>query len=171
MDRSLHALSIHKLAENDPVLKRLTELHDAISRRAFEFSMWDPLKLGTPLDYWLKAETEMVLPIAIQITESDDEIQVAATAPGFSEDEMELCVEPRKVILTAKHEKSEEEKRARIVYSEYKRDEILRSIDLPVEVDPEKAKAVLHNGIVKITLAKAESARRGKKVPVAAVAA
>lgn len=120
MDSSLQALAIHNLAENDPILKRMAEIHDAIERRAFEFFILDTLKLASPLDYWLRAETEMLLPVAIQITESDNEIQVAATAPGFSEDEMKLCVEPRRVVLTAKHEKSEEEKEAKVVYSEYK---------------------------------------------------
>jgi HSP20 family molecular chaperone IbpA len=88
--------------------------------------------------------------------------------PGFTADEIELRVEPGRLMLIAKHEKKLKEEKENIVYSEFHKDEILRSIDLPVKIDPDEAKAVLHNGIVKVTLAKAAA---GKKVPVSAVAA
>lgn len=166
-----HRLPVLRLIGDDSLLQQMLAVHDAIARRAFDLFQLNGCRPGTALDDWLKAESEMLMPTPVEVTETDKEVTISASVPGFTEEELDVHLDANKLILTAKHEKSEEEKKANVVYSEYKKDEIARRVDLPVPVDPDKSTATLHNGIVKITVAKAAPAVPGKKVPVSAAAA
>jgi HSP20 family protein len=170
-DLTHHTLPVLKLVDGDPLFQRAVALRDAVTRRAYELFRLNGERHGMALDDWLKAESELLMPTAIEVTEADNEITVSATLPGFDQEQVQVHVDPKKLILTAKHEKAEEEKKKKVVYSEYKKDELMRSIYLPVTVDPDTTRAVLHNGILKITMRKAEPVTARKKVAVTTAAA
>jgi HSP20 family molecular chaperone IbpA len=54
------------------------------------------------------------------------------------------------------------------VYSERRSNQIFRALDLPSEIDPDKAGATLENGILEIRLLKVGT---GKRIPIRARAA
>jgi HSP20 family molecular chaperone IbpA len=106
--------------------------------------------------------------LPIEVTETESELVVRAEVPGFEEKEIGLSVDPERVYIGAKHGEVTGEKMGKTVYSEHYYNEIGRTVELPAEINPDKVKAVLNNGILEITLLKAQAA---KKVPIAVKAA
>lgn len=137
------------------VRDRIRQTYDSIAGRAFEIFESSGRWLGHELEHWFRAESELLHPVHLQITESDDNLTVWAEVPGFSTTELEVNVEPRKLTIAGKHEAREEGKKGKTIYSERCAKEILRVIDLPVEVESSKVIAILKDGILKIELPKA----------------
>jgi HSP20 family protein len=64
-------------------------------------------------------------------------------------------VEGNRLTIAGKHESSEESKKGKTIYSERCAKEILRSIDLPSDVDGAKVNAMLKDGVLNLELPKA----------------
>ena len=93
----------------------------------------------------------------MNLAESDGALTVAVEVPGFGADQLQVSLEPRRLMISGKKETSkekEEEQRQTIVYREQCSDEILRVIDLPEDVDPAKATAILKHGVLELKLPK-----------------
>ena len=74
-----------------------------------------------------------------------------AEVPGFSANELQLSLEPRRLTISGKKQSSGEEKRGNVLYSERCSNELLRSVELPVEVNVSRATATLNSGILELT--------------------
>jgi HSP20 family protein len=146
----------------------MNEIYDKITQRAFSIFEHNGRTHGHDLEDWLKAETEFLNPVPLELYETDTELAVRAEVPGFSEKELEIVAEPGRLFITGKSEKKSEEKKKKTLFSEISSNEIFRSISLPTEIDPEKVSAVLKNGVLEISMHKAKLA---KKVTVMAKAA
>jgi HSP20 family protein len=141
------------------VSDRIQQTYDSIARRAFEIFENNGRWFGHELEDWLRAESELLHPVHLEMKESDDELTVRAEVPGFNAKELEINVEPNRLTIVGKHEAQEERKKARTIYSERCAKEILRVVDLPAEVDSSKAGATLKDGILNIELPKAARAK------------
>jgi HSP20 family protein len=148
--------------EPQAIYDRMNELYDAVARRAFELFEDDGRILGRDLDHWYRAEAELLHPAHVRIRESNDAITVDAEVPGFSANELQLGVEPRRLTISGKKQSSGEEKVGNVLYSERCSNELLRSIELPVEVNVSRATATLNNGILELNAPKLVA----KSVPV-----
>jgi HSP20 family molecular chaperone IbpA len=146
----------------------MNDLYNKIAQRAFSMFEGNGRIHGHDLEDWLKAETEFLTPVPLELSETDTELAVRAEVPGFPEKELEIIVEPGRLFITGKTEKKSEEKKNQTLFSEISSNEIFRTVALPAEIDPEKASAVLKNGVLEISMHKAKPA---KKVPVMAKAA
>ncbi len=107
------------------------------------WSPWAGTSIGMPLD----------------LAETDDEIRVRAEVPGI--EPKELAISLAGEILTISGEKSDEqesrdESRS---WSERSFGAFQRSVRLPCPVDPDRVRAEHKNGVVTITLQKAEAVR------------
>jgi HSP20 family molecular chaperone IbpA len=122
------------------LLEQFDNLYDSIARRAFELFEGDGQWLGRDLDYWLRAEAELLHPLHMDVTESDGGFAVQAEVPGFTVKDLEIRVEPRRLRIAGKRE-IKEEKNGRKIRSEACADQILRIIDLPADVDTAKVSA------------------------------
>lgn len=160
--------AILTLMDGDPFFERMKDVYDTISQRAFELFEGRGRQDGHDLEDWFHAEVEFLNPVPVELSEADDELIVRADLPGFHDKDIEVRVEPHRLIITGKREQSRDEKKRRTVYSEKRSDQVFRTIDLSEEVDPERVKASLQDGTLEIALPKARPAR---KVPVTAKAA
>lgn len=137
------------------VFNHMHQIYDSIARRAFEIFENNGRWLGHDLEHWFCAESELLHPVHLEMTESDDNLTVRAEVPGFSTEELQLNVEPRKLTIIGKHQAQEESKKGKTIYSERCAREILRVVDLPAEVDSMKVSATLKNGVLNVELPKA----------------
>ena len=153
-----------RFVEPQAIYNRMNELYEAISRRAFELFEGDGRIAGRDLDHWLRAEAELLHPAHVQVRESADAIIVDAEVPGFSANELQLSLEPRRLTISGKKQSSGEEKRGNVLYSERCSNELLRSVELPVEVNVSRATATLNSGILELTAPRLVA----KSVPVQA---
>jgi HSP20 family protein len=150
------------------VFDQIQQTYDSIARRAFDLFNDNGRWLGHELDDWFRAESELLHPVHLEIAESDDSLTVRAEVPGFSTKELEINVEPRKLMISGKHEAQEESKKGKTIYSERCAKEILRVVDLPAEVDSSKVSATLKDGILNIELPKAAHAKTVRVEPESA---
>jgi HSP20 family protein len=96
---------------------------------------------------------------AVDMYQTDDEVVVRAALPGFKADEVQINVTGD--VLTLRGEvKQEEEKNDKAWHiREHRWGSFERSIALPTDVTADKAVADFENGILTITLPKAEEVK------------
>lgn len=145
---------ISTLIKDDPFLAHMAELQESIARRAFDLFTWSGFTEGHDLDDWLKAESELLQPVPLAVTETDDEVTIRAEVPGFTEKDVQVKVDAHRVFIAGKREESAEKKKGKTIYAERRSNEICREFDLPTEIDPEKVTAELKDGVLEISLAK-----------------
>jgi HSP20 family protein len=160
--------AILKLRDGDPFLKRMDEIYNSLARRAYELFDGRGRQDGHDLEDWLRAESEFLHPTPVEISEADDQVIVRADVPGFRDKDIEVRVEPHRLIISGRREQVHDQKNRRALYSERRSDEVCRVVDLSEEIDSDKVRATLQDGTLEITLPKA---RPAKKVPVSAKAA
>jgi HSP20 family protein len=141
------------------IFDRVEQVYDSIARRAFEIFEGNGGWPGRELDDWLRAESELLHPMHLELTESANNLTVRAEVPGFSAKELEINVEPRRLAVSGKRETKEETKKGKTLYSELCANEIMRVVELPAEVDTSKVNATLKDGILNIELTKAAPAK------------
>ena len=154
-----------KQSVTDDVFDRIQKTYDTIARRAFEIFDSNGRWFGHELEDWLRAESELLHPVHLEITETDDNLAVRAEVPGFNTKELTIDVEPRRVTITGKHEAKEEAKKGKTVYSEQCAKEILRVVDLPAEVDTSKVNATLKDGMLNLDMPKVAHAKSVRVEP------
>ena len=146
----------------DDFSQRSQEIYDSIARRAFEIFESSGLVPGRDHEDWLKAEAELLHPVHLDIAESDEAVTVRAEVPGFGAKDVEITLEPHRLAITGKRETNEERKTEKTLYSERCVDQVFRVIDLPAEVNPDKAAATLKDGILQLAMPKTTAARNVK---------
>jgi len=145
------------------LLDRIQQMSTCIANRAFELFAARGRAFGRDLDDWLRAESEFVRPIRIDLTESADALTVRAEVPGFSANELEVGVESHRLTISGKHEPTEQRPGEKTIYGGQGSNQIYRAIDLPADIDTSKVTATLKNGVLTLTMPKAAKAQ---KVPV-----
>jgi len=142
--------------------KHVEEFFDMIARRPFELLEKRPL--WRDLEQMFRIEPELTRPIFLKLFETEETLIVRAEVPGFTERELNIVCEPWRVIVSGKKEVREEgktEKKEEVPYYTEKT-QIYKSVKLPVEIKPEHVKALLRNGVLELTLPKAEVVKKVK---------
>jgi len=147
---------------------RMQQITESIARRAFEIFQGKGGIFGSEWDNWLEAERELLHPVHIEVSEKDNEVVVRAETPGFTGNDLEINIEGRRLTVAGKRETKEDRKDEKTLYSERRSDEIMRVIDLPTDVDAEKAQATVKDGVLELKIPKAAPAR---KIPIQTSAA
>jgi len=78
----------------EEVLNQFSQLNDLIARRAFEVFEQRGGSPGHDVEDWLRAESELLQPVPLNVTELSEEYIVRAEVPGFSSEEIGISVEP-----------------------------------------------------------------------------
>ena len=101
----------------------------------------------------------------MDMKESEDAYTVKLTMPGIDKNDIDISVSDG--VLTVKGETKEEEEDEKSTYlvREHKHYSYYRSVRLPSEVVADKAEAEYKNGVLKLTLPKAEEVKP-KSIPV-----
>ena len=116
--------------------------------------------MGWDLEDWFKSESELLHPVHLHVVQTEGGLTVQAEVPGFTAEEIEVAVEPRRLTITGKRESKREEKKGETVYTDCCSNRFLRVVDLPAEVDAKKVKATLKNGILELAMPKAAPAEK-----------
>jgi HSP20 family molecular chaperone IbpA len=140
------------IVEAVTLFNRMEEIQQEIARRAYALFEARGSEHGHAFDDWAAAEAELLAPVAIAGNESADKLEVTAEVPGFNEKEIEVAVEPRRLFLSGKQEKTNAANPADTEVTERKTKMFFRVIDLPAEIDPAQAKAHFKDGRLTLTL-------------------
>lgn len=147
-----------KVFEPLNLFDQFDQIYDSIAKRAFELFDVNGRTFGHQVEDWFKAESELLHPVHVNVTETDGALTVYAEVPGFDAKDLDIRVEPRRVAISGKRETSEEQTKGKTVYQEQCSNQILRVIELPAEVETEKAAATLKNGMIEVQIPKSSKA-------------
>ncbi len=81
-----------------------------MTQRAFDLFERNGRIHGHDLEDWLVAEAELLTPVLLELSETDTELIVRADVPGFTEQDLEIIVEPERLFITGTTGKNGEEK-------------------------------------------------------------
>jgi len=131
----------------EPAREMMT-LRDAMDR-LFDDAFTRPLRMY---------DGQMSIP-AVDMYQTDDEVVVKAAVPGAKADDVQINVTGEVLIIKGEIGEKEEVKEKAYHLREQRWGVFERTIALPTDVIADRAKAEFENGILTITLPKAEEVR------------
>lgn len=133
----------------EPAREMMT-LREAMDR-LFDDALTQPLRLSGNGNAWSVP--------AIDMYQTDNEVVVKASIPGVKAEEVQINVTGEILTIKGEVRQKEETKEKAYHIREQRWGMFERSVALPTEVIADKARAEFENGVVTITLPKAEEAR------------
>src|SRR5512145_432079 len=120
--------------EAEKLFEQMKEFSQSVARRAYEYFEARGREFGHDLEDWFRAESELMRRVPVEIKEADGQITVRAEVPGFAADEIKVSVEPQRLVISGKSEKTTEENKEQTLLSEFRSDQFCRELMLPAEV-------------------------------------
>jgi HSP20 family protein len=129
--------------------KQVDHFRNEIDRLFDRFFDWRPTLFGSEEREWVPS---------MDISETSEEVIVKAEVPGMDAKDIQVSISNNILTIQGekKHEKEEKEENVHRVERSY--GSFYRSIQLPAEVDSEKADATYKKGILKLKLPKTKQA-------------
>lgn len=111
---------------------------------------------NSSLNEWDDTELEMY--------EDNNNVVVTVKAPGFNQENVELTLEDNVLTVSGKvkSEEQKEDDEKKTYYQRMSHQSFTRSVRLPVRVKADDAEAEFKDGMVKVTMPKAEEAKPQK---------
>jgi len=109
--------------------------------------------------WWLGGPEAYTAPM-VDVYEDKDDIVVKAELPGMSKDDIEVNVTDHQLTLKGEKKKKEETKEDDYYRCERSFGSFSRVLDLPADVQTEKAKASFKDGLLEIRVPKTEEAKK-----------
>lgn len=96
----------------------------------------------------------------IDVIDRDNEIVIKAEVAGVDKDHLDIQVHGNQVYISGNKTEEVEKGEGKYIYRERRYGDFSRTIQLPVDVDAAQTRAVYKDGVLELTLPKAESAKR-----------
>lgn len=93
----------------------------------------------------------------VDVLDTDEEVIVKASLPGVKPEDIDISVTGQILTLKGESKEEREEKEGSYYRRERRYGSFVRQLQLPTEVDPNKAEAVFEHGVLRLTLPKAEA--------------
>jgi len=97
--------------------------------------------------------------LALDVYETDDALVVTTSTPGVKTEDLDISITGDILTIRGETKREEEVKRENYHRQERRYGAFSRSVTLPVPVDADKAEAKCQNGVLTLTIPKAEEAR------------
>ena len=139
---------------SEEIFNQFSQMHELIARRAFEIFESNGGSPGHDLEDWLRAESELLRPVPLNVIELNGEYVVRAEVPGFGGRDIKISVEPRCLAVSGKLQTNEEGENGRLIRSAWCGNQVFRTLDLPSDVDTSTVSASVQDGILTVHLPK-----------------
>jgi len=96
---------------------------------------------------------------SIDLYQTDDEVVVKASLPGLKSDDVPISITSDVLTLSGEFKQEDEKKDATYHIREHRYGSFERSVMLPTDVETDQARADFENGILTISLPKAETVK------------
>lgn len=104
--------------------------------------------------------------MSVDVADRGDEFEVTADAPGFEKSDIELRVSDNTLHVSARREEERHEGDESYIRQERHGRSFSRSIRLPEPVRSQDASARYANGVLTVTLPKADPSARGESIEI-----
>jgi len=126
--------------------------------RLFDDATFRPLAWG--------GSNEARLPL--DITSGEEAVTIEAALPGIHPDDVEITVHQDNLTIGIKEQAQRETREGERVYRELRRSAGSRTLTLPTGMDTENAVATFDNGMLRLSIPRAEAAKP-RQIPVTSV--
>ena len=131
-------------------------------RRAYDIFVGTGAVFGKDLDNWLAAERELIWKPAIELTEKNNQFEVKIVVAGVDPKDLKVEVTSEDLLVKGETRTQKKEEKGEVHTSEFQSGSLFRSIHFPKNVDPDKVKAEIKNGLLSIVAPIAEEAKARK---------
>ncbi len=135
------------LRRNNP-LGEMVSLRQAMDR-LFEDSFVDSA--------WRGAEGQSLA--AIDVYETPDAVVITATLPGVRPDDVDITLTGQNLTLRGEFKPDESVRREQYLYQERRYGAFARQVQLPIRVQGDRAEASFENGLLRLSIPKAEEVK------------
>jgi HSP20 family protein len=97
--------------------------------------------------------------LALDLFEDGDNVEVTATLPGLNPEDVDITVQGDVLTIKGEHKQTQERKQGNYHLRERRVGTFYRAVQLPCPVQPDKAQAEFRNGVLHLTLPKAEETK------------
>lgn len=133
-----------------PVVPRMDRLFDRLFALPYGFDLPEPEAAWTP---------------ALDFSETDTAFIIRLEAPGVQKDDLDITVEQNVLTIAGRRERLEVQETEEQIWRERETGRFVRSLRLPQPVNTPDIKAEFTEGVLTVTLPKAEQALKSR-VPV-----
>jgi HSP20 family protein len=140
--------------------EELERMFDRLSRQFDDATrVW-----GVEEDWWPTGDRDEM---AVDVADAGDEFVVTVDLPGFGRDDVTVEVSDHTLHVEAdRDETTEEAEEGAYLRRERTHRSLSRAIRLPDEVDRENVSARLHNGVLTVTVEKAEPTTEPRRIDI-----
>lgn len=118
-----------------------------------------PFRFDMPTYRKLAAPFEGKTP-TVDMIDRENEIVINAELPGIDKKDIDISVTSNTVTIKGKTEREEKEEKDNYYHREISRGSYARTLSLPVDVDEDKARATIKDGLLELVLPKSEKAKK-----------
>lgn len=137
---------------------RQAAIDEMIARRAYQLYEERGRTPGRHFDDWIQAEREFLFPCQHGVKESEEGLILKAEMPlPYSADQLQISVEPKRMVVSGERTLYSDSSKAG---TDLHAQRLFRVFDLPVEVDPSQANAILEHRTLIVKLTKAGTSER-----------
>jgi HSP20 family molecular chaperone IbpA len=143
------------LRPSDPeaLQEDMQQIQFAIARRAFELFEARHCEHGHDREDWFQAESELLRPVSIAVSETADRFSIRANVLGFSQKELKVGIAPTRIAILGRKRVSGAAETQPTPATDSPA-HVLRVIDLSLEIDPRCAVVELQSGVLRFELSK-----------------
>ncbi|ABE58783.1 MULTISPECIES: Hsp20/alpha crystallin family protein [Chromohalobacter] len=98
----------------------------------------------------------------VDILDKDAEVILRAEIPGIEPQDVDVSVTDRTVTIKGESHRESRKEEGDYYRCEISQGSVMRTVDLPCDIDADKAEATFKNGILEVTLPKLKEAHRRK---------
>jgi HSP20 family protein len=131
--------------------------------------LFDDFSRGFPLLGRRGSSDGQALMPAMDVTETETDIEIAAELPGLEEKDVQINLADDVLTIRGEKKSERDEKNKDYCLIERSYGSFYRALELPAGVDPDKIKASIAKGVLKVVVPKPAPAQV-KKIPVKAAA-
>jgi HSP20 family protein len=106
--------------------------------------------------------------LPLDISSSEDAVTIEAALPGIHPEDVEITVHQENLTIAVKEQSERESQEGERVYREVRRSSGSRTLTLPSGMDVDKATATFENGLLRLSIPRAEAAKP-RQIPLTQV--
>lgn len=129
--------------------REMMSLRNAMDR-LFEDSFVRPSRI------WQDGGAEL---IPVDMYQTDNDVVVKASLPGFKPEEVDISISGDTLTIKGEHKEEKETKDENYFRKELRYGSFNRVLPLPVQIKSDKAEALFENGVLTLTLPKADEVK------------
>jgi HSP20 family protein len=112
------------------------------------------------------SESGVLLAPQMDVTETDKEVRIKAELPGVTDNDVQVSLDENVLTIRAEKRQERRDEREGVHFSERTFGTFQRSLRLPFQVNPDQVRARFENGVLTVTLPKAQPQERSRRIQV-----